>query len=260
MTVDRPEVAEAERLEEVARRRVPRSGRVVQVPGRARSRRGRRPRGRRGEPRHRRRVGAPVVVQDDDDVRAGGPDVVQRLVGDATGQGAVADDGDHASRVSPEPAGHRQPVGVGERRRGVAVLDEVVGGLGAVGVAGEAAALAQPGELLLAAGDQLVHVGLVAGVPHDGVVGRREHAVQCERELDDAEVRAQVAPGLGDTRDEEPADLRRKRLQLHRVHRPKPLGRRRQCEHRLGADLDDAHVSGCSRARGATGGASPCSR
>ena len=124
----------------------------------------------------------------------------------------------------------------------MAVLDEVVLGLGAVRVAGEAAALAQAGEGVLAAGDELVHVGLVARVPHDGVVGRREDAVQGDGELDDAEVRSQMPAGLGDARDEEPPDLRRERLQLRRVHLPK---RARETSPVASADsardLDDAH-------------------
>ena len=62
----------------------------------------------------------------------------------------------------------------------------------AVRVARQAAGLAQLLEPGLAAGDDLVHVGLVAGVPQDGVGGRVEHPVQGERQLDRAEVAACV--------------------------------------------------------------------
>ena len=57
-----------------------------------------------------------------------------------------------------------QPVGVGQRGRGVRVLDPVVRALGAAGVAGQAAALAQRRHLRRAAGEDLVDVGLVADV------------------------------------------------------------------------------------------------
>ena len=81
-----------------------------------------------GELRDRRRVGAAVVVEDDDDVAVAVTEVVERLVGHAPGQRAVADDGDDVAtaRVRPAVAGDREAVGVGEDRRRVAVLDEVV--------------------------------------------------------------------------------------------------------------------------------------
>ena len=48
------------------------------------------------------------------------------------------------------------------------VLHDVVDGLSPRGVAGQAAALAQISEVLTA-GEQLVDIGLVTGVEHDGV-------------------------------------------------------------------------------------------
>ena len=72
-------------------------------------------------------------------------------------------------------------------------------GLSAVtGEAGEAAVLAQRREAVAAAGQELVDVGLVAHVPDELVAGAVEDAVQGDRQLDDAEVRRQVAAVLGD--------------------------------------------------------------
>jgi hypothetical protein len=88
----------------------------------------------------------------------------------------------------------------------VAVLDDVVLGLGPARVPGEAAALLEPAEVL-PAGEELVHVRLVAGVEDDPVAGRVEHPVDGERELDHAQVGAQVAPGPRHLLDQEPADL-----------------------------------------------------
>ena len=56
--------------------------------------------------------------------------------------------------------------------------------------------LAQVLELLLAAGDDLVDVGLVARVPEDRVGRRFEHAMQRQGEFDGSEVRAEVAAGV----------------------------------------------------------------
>ena len=96
--------------------------------------------------------------------------VVEGLVGHAPGQGAVTDDGDDSALVgvAPQREGIGQPVGVGEGGRGVTVLDPVVLGLGPVRVARHAAGLFEGLEAVAATGDQLVHVGLVAGVEqHD---------------------------------------------------------------------------------------------
>ena len=107
---------------------------------------------------------------------------------------AVADDGDDvAMRVGAGVAGDGEAVRVRQHGRGVTVLDVVVPALLAVRVARQAARLAQVLEPGLAAGDDLVHVRLVAGVPQDGVGGRLEHAVQGQRQLDRAEVGAEVA-------------------------------------------------------------------
>jgi hypothetical protein len=123
------------------------------------------------------------------------PEVVQGLVGHAAGQGAVAHHRDHLALAvdAPQLEGAGDPVGVGERGRRVAVLNPVVLGLGPVGVARHAALLLQGLEAVAAAGQQLVHVGLVAGVPQDDVTGRVEDPVQGQRQLDGTEVRAEVA-------------------------------------------------------------------
>ncbi len=87
------------------------------------------------------------------------------------------------------------------------VLDEVVLGLGAAGVAAQPAALAEGGELFATAGEELVDVGLVAGVEDEPVAGALEDAVERHGELDNAEVDAEVSTGPGDRVDEELPDL-----------------------------------------------------
>ena len=161
------------------------------------------------ELRHRRGVGAAVVVEDDDHPFAGVAQVVERLVGHAPGEGAVADDGHHPAVAALQLEGGGHAVGVAEDGRGVAVLDPVVLRLGAARVAGEPVLLAEVGEGVAAAGDQLVDVGLVAGVPQQQVAGRVEGPVQGQGELDDAEVGAEVTTGGGDGVDDELPDLPR---------------------------------------------------
>jgi hypothetical protein len=89
----------------------------------------------------------------------------------------------------------------------VGVLDHVVGALGARGVTGEAAQGAQVGEVVPAAGEQLVHVRLVAGVPDDAVDRRVQGPVQGDGELDHAEVGAEVSAADGNRPDQEVPDL-----------------------------------------------------
>ena len=150
-----------------------------------------------GEPADRRLVGAAVVVDHDDQPRvARDGDVVERLPGHAAGQRAVADHRDDGTVVlAAQPVGLGHAVGVRQRGRRVAVLHQVVLGLGPARVARQPAALPQRVELGQPAGQQLVHVGLVPGVEDQLVLGRVEHPVQRDRQLDHAQVGAQVTAG-----------------------------------------------------------------
>src|SRR6266540_859310 len=152
-------------------------------------------------------VGAPVVVEDHQQVRLAAAGQVERLQGDAAGERAVADHRDHASLGGAEAARLGVAEGVAERRGGVGVLDDVVRALAAGGVARQPAERPQVLELGLPPGEQLVDVGLMTGVPDDPVGRGVEHAVQGDGELDDTEVRPQVPAGRGDRPDEELPDL-----------------------------------------------------
>ena len=65
-----------------------------------------------------------------------------------------------------------EAVGVAEHRRCVAVLDPVVLGFGAARITRQPTLLAERTELVVAPGDQLVDVGLVADIPENDVTGR----------------------------------------------------------------------------------------
>ena len=162
-----------------------------------------------------RRIAAPVVVEHDDDAALVVPEVVERLVGHAARHGAVADDGDDVAVVGGSGvAGDRHAVRVAEHGGRVAVLHEVVPALLTVRVARHAVGLPQLGEHRLAAGDDLVDVRLVAGVPEDRILRGLEHSVQGERQFDGAEVRTEVSGVLGHGFDDEVADLAGQRVDL----------------------------------------------
>lgn len=164
-----------------------------------------------------RGVGALVVV-DDDDERAvlGGGDVVQRLPGHTAGESAVTDDRDDVVVLLEHLVGLGEAVGPAEDGGGVRVLDDVVVGLGARGVAGQAALALELREVL-ATGEELVYVALVAGVEEHLVLRRIEDPVQGDGQLDHTQVGAEVAAGLRDCFDEEGPDLLGELFQLLRT-------------------------------------------
>ena len=96
----------------------------------------------------------------------------------------------------------------------MAVLHQVVLGLAPARVAGQASGLTQRVELPVAAGQQLVHVGLVPRVEDQLVLRRVEHAVQGDGQLHHAQVRAQVTAGPRHGLHQDVTDLGRQEAQL----------------------------------------------
>ena len=88
----------------------------------------------------------------------------------------------------------------------------------------DAVDLAERIEPVVPTGEELVRVGLMAGVPHDPVARRLEQAVQGDGQLDDTERTAEMAAGVGDGADDLLADLAGELLELVLVHAAK-IGR-----------------------------------
>jgi hypothetical protein len=76
-------------------------------------------------------------------------------------------------------------------------VEHVVVRFAAAGEAADAVELAERVETLEAAGQQLVRVGLVAGIPDDAIARRLQETVQRQRELDHPQRRTEVPAGLG---------------------------------------------------------------
>ena len=123
--------------------------------------------------------------------------LVDGLEGDPAGQRPVADDRDDVP-VGSVAAAHRllDPDRVADRRRGVAGAHDVVLGLLDRAERRQAVVLADRVQLVAAAGQHLVRIGLVADVPEDLVVGGVEQRVQRDGDLARAEVGAEVAADL----------------------------------------------------------------
>ena len=122
-----------------------------------------------------------VVVEDDDQPGVHAAGIVHGLIGHAGGHGAIADDADDVVVAAAEIAGHSHAEAGGNRGRGVAGAKGVVFALGALGEAGQAAALAQGADAIAPAGEDLVGVALVADVPDQPVARRVEHIMQRHR-------------------------------------------------------------------------------
>ncbi len=73
--------------------------------------------------------------------------------------------------------------------------ERVVFALGALGEAGEPAALAQGADAVAAAGENFVRIGLVADVPDQPVAGCVKYVVKRYRQLDHAQTGAKMAAG-----------------------------------------------------------------
>jgi len=155
-----------------------------------------------------------VVVEDDDQPLLHLADMVQRLQGDAAGQGAVADDGHDMVLPSQAIAGDGQARGEAQRGRGVAGIEHVVLALLAGGEAEQPAALADGADAPAAAGDDLVRVALVADVPDDLVARCVEHAVQGQSQVDGPQVGGEMPAVARHHLHQQRADLPGKRRQL----------------------------------------------
>ena len=121
--------------------------------------------------------------------------VVEPLEGHAAGHRSIADYRHHTTPVAGSGPCGGKPVGVREDGRGVGVLDPVVGRLVPGGVARQEAGLAESSKVGGSAGQQLVDVGLVSGVKEDGVPRAVKDSMKGQRELNGAQIRAEVAAG-----------------------------------------------------------------
>ena len=183
------EVLEVERAGEMGDR-VERRGRAVRASGVARGSRAQR--AHIGCDRH------PVVVHDDDEVLlAQSARVVERLERHSGRERAVADQRDCDVRVALalERLGHSERGR--DRRARMPGTERVVGRFRTPQELAHPAALADRGEAVDAARQDLVRVPLVPHVEHEAVVGRVEHEMDGREQLHRAEARREVSPRLG---------------------------------------------------------------
>ncbi len=179
-------------------------------------------------PRERPHIGGdrhPIVVEQDHDRGSPAAGVLDRLEGHPAGHRAVADDGHHAA-ILAVAAAHPflDPDRVTNRRGGVPGAHDVVLGLldGAEGR--QPAVLADRVQLVVAAREDLVRVGLVTDVPQNLVARGLEHRMNRDGDLARPEIGAEVAPDLPDGIDDPLAHLLGQGLKLLVRKRVEVLG------------------------------------
>ena len=157
--------------------------------------------------------GHAVVIEDDQKLSPVLSPVGQALIGQAAGEGPVADEGGHYI-VRPHhipglghSQGHRHRVGGVSGNKGV--MDALAG----LRESGDASELPQSGHLLPPAGKHFVEVALVAHIEYQPVPAGVQHPVQGHRQLHRPQVGGQMSPCLGYVPDQllpkRPAQLRR---------------------------------------------------
>ena len=176
-----------------------------------------------------------VVVEDHEEVlRLEIACLVQGLEGHARRHGAVADDGDAGMVLMLEVPGLGHAERRGDAGAGVAGPEVVVGAFIALEEAGEPMVLAQGGEAVLAAREDLVGIGLVAHIPHDAVLQKVEVVEERHGEFDGPEVRAEMTAGLRHRGDQEGPDFQGQLFQLRRREVPHLLGGGQGIQQRIG--------------------------
>ena len=135
-----------------------------------------------------------VVVENDKKVLAQTRGIIHRLKDDAGRQGAVADDGDAVPvRMAQQIVGHLETRDAGDTAPGMAGHEQVVQAFFRVGIAHRPAARADRLETRIAAGDELVRINLMPGIPDEAVLAEIERQVQGQAKFDDAEIAGKVS-------------------------------------------------------------------
>ena len=157
-----------------------------------------------------------VVVQHDDEFLRVRGHVVHRLKHRTAGEGGVTGHADDVlvGAVQIARRGHAER----GTQRGARVTGAVaiVLALRAQAEAIEAFVLADGADLVPAAGEHFVHVGLMRDVEDETVLWRFKHAVHRDGKLHHAEIRPEMAAGLAEGLDERAADFFGKRGQFLR--------------------------------------------
>ena len=144
--------------------------------------------------------------------------MVQSLERHAGGHRAISHDTHHFMLLTQLLPGFHHP----ERRRdpsaGVARVEGVEDALLPLAEPAQSAKLPECVKLLTATGQQLVRIGLIAGIPDDLIVRRIEEIVQCDRQFDNPQIGGEMPSHAGDGQDDLLTDFLAQFRELLRSH------------------------------------------
>ncbi len=143
-----------------------------------------------------------VVVEDDDQVLFQMASLIQSFEGQARAQSPVADDGDDLSGRPLQSLGLDHSQRGGNRSPRMAGPENIVRTFLPAQKTAQSSELAKRRELLAPPADELVSIGLMAGVPHDPVFGGVKHVMQRQSQLYGAESRCQMPSDFGHNGDD----------------------------------------------------------
>lgn len=135
-----------------------------------------------------------VVVENDDEARIERAGIVERFEGHPGRHRAIADHRDHIAALAVEFGGDSHAETGRDRGGGMCCAEGVVFAFRPPGEAREPVFLAQGADAITPAGQDLVRIALVSDIEDQTVMRRVEDLVDCDRQFDDAEARAQVPP------------------------------------------------------------------
>src|SRR2546426_2142867 len=161
--------------------------------------------------------------------------IVHRLVGEPAREGAVSHYRDHFELLADQIARRGDAVCGREAGPRVPGPELIVRTLAAPQEPGQAARLAQRRQAIVATGEDLPGVALMAHIPHDLVAGRVEAVAERHGQLDHAQAGADVTAGLGDDVDQPSAHLVREGLQPVAPQAPDVCGTYDRLKERHGA-------------------------
>ena len=138
-----------------------------------------------------------IVIEDHDQRLRTGSGVVQPLIAEAAGEGAVAQQGDDMVILPAQGPCPGHPQGDGNRTGGMPRGEGVADALPGLGEAGDAPVGAQALQRLAASGEQLMHIALVPYVEYQTVPAGIEFLLYGHRELHDAQIGGQMPAILG---------------------------------------------------------------
>ena len=120
--------------------------------------------------------------------------IVETLKGQTAAYRCIANDSDDLAIVLVgQLRGHRHAQSRRYRVAGMAGYESIIFALAGIGETAEATHLAIGVEPVATAREYLVHIGLVAHIPHQAVVGRVKHIVQGHIDFDSSHARGKMA-------------------------------------------------------------------